>query len=330
MNSRSEETTAQYRINSIGSWLKSEFGCKVVKLSLDGGFTCPNRDGRKGNGGCLFCSEEGSGEHASPVFGKCAGNREGVAFAKNTPGHPELSEAMGEQIRLLSGKWPDCSYIAYFQSHTNTYAPVEKLRQLFEDAIGQPKVLGIAIATRPDCLGEDVLDLLEELNNRTFLWVELGLQTIHPNTMDAMNLCYSLEEYDSALCELNRRGIRVVTHLILGLPGESREMMLDSVRYVCRSPVFGIKLHMLNVVKDTPLSLKYPDYIPFETIGEYADLVIDALELIPEGITIHRIYAEAPKGRLISPPWARQKRKVLNTITRRMKERNTWQGRRAP
>ncbi len=314
------------RYNSIGSWLKKKYGCKVVKLSLDGGFTCPNRDGSKGTGGCLFCSEEGSGEHSSSFLDL-----------------GEIPHAMAEQVRLLSDKWPESKYIAYFQSFTSTYASVSRLRALYEEALKQPGVVGLAIATRPDCLDDDVLDLLEELKDKTFLWVELGLQTIHRQTMENMNLCYTLEDYDNAIKNLNERGIFTVTHLILGLPGETREMMLDSVRYVCGSGsgsdskfrpclkgkdprVFGIKLHMLNVVKDTALAAAYPDYVPFETMEDYADLVIDALELIPPEVTIHRIYAEAPKNRLIAPSWAREKRKALNKITRRMKERDSRQG----
>ena len=314
------------RINTIGSWLKKKYGCKVVKLSLDGGFTCPNRDGSKGTGGCLFCSEEGSGEHSSSFLDL-----------------DEIPHAMAEQVRLLSGKWPKCKYIAYFQSYTSTYGPVSRLRALYEEALKQPGVVGLAIATRPDCLEDEVLDLLEELKDKTFLWVELGLQTIHRQTMENMNLCYTLENYDNAIKNLNERGIFTVTHLILGLPGETRDMMLDSVRYVCGSEsgsdgkfrpclkgddprVFGIKLHMLNLVKDTGLAAAYPDYVPFETMEDYADLVIDALELIPPEVTIHRIYAEAPKNRLIAPSWAREKRKALNTITRRMKERDSRQG----
>ena len=159
------------------------------------------------------------------------------------------------------------------------------------------------------------------------MWVELGLQTIHPATAKAMNLCYTLDDYDRAATELGKRGIRIVTHLILGLPGESREMMLDSVRYVCRDRIFGLKLHMLNVVSDSDLPKRFPDHIPFETIDDYTDLLVEALEIVPPDITIHRIYADAPRQTLIAPKWARQKRLVLNDIHRKLRERNTWQGR---
>ena len=310
----------QLRINMISPWLKHHYAelgldrpAKIVKLSLDGSFTCPNRDGSKGTGGCLFCSESGSGDMAS--------------------------RTAEEQIRLLSGKWPadkyNLKYIAYFQSHTNTYAPVDELRKIFEAALETPDVVGLAIATRPDCIPEDALDLLTELNEKTFLWVELGLQTIHDKTASAMNLCHSLADYDDAVERLTSRGIRVVTHLILGLPGETREMMLDSVRHACRpvsfgggyGRVFGLKLHMLNVVRGSGMAQTMPDYIPFDSMDEYIDLLISALEIIPPEITLHRISGDAPRATLIAPAWSYQKRTILNTIHKEMRLRNTWQGR---
>ncbi len=337
----------QLRINMIGSWLKREFGHKIIKLSIDGGFTCPNRDGTKGTGGCLFCSDSGSGDMASNALpdgtaaddaraadgcadGVCA---DGVcADAVCAAG---IRAALADQIRLLSDKWPQAGYIAYFQNHTNTYAPADHLRALFETALDQPNVIGLAIATRPDCISEEVLDLLDELNRRTFLWVELGLQTMHNETARAMNLCHTREEYDDAVRRLHSRGIRIVTHLILGLPGETEKMMLDSVRYICRplqdaAHLFGLKLHMLNVVSNSALPLQYPDYVPFESIEDYTDLVIRALELVPPQITVHRISGDAPRPFLIAPEWSWQKRTILNTIHRKMREQNTWQGRLAP
>ena len=245
---------------------------------------------------------------------------------------------MHRQIQLLSEKWPadkyDVKYLAYFQSHTNTYAPVEELRQKFEAALEAPDVVGLAIATRPDCLPDDVLDLLSELNEKTFLWVELGLQTIHDETAQAMNLCHTLADYDDAVLRLTARGIRVVTHLILGLPGESREMMLESVRYACRpigdaadSCIFGLKLHMLNVVRGSGMAQTMPDYIPFDSMEEYIDLLIAALEIVSPEITLHRISGDAPRSTLIAPAWSYQKRTILNNIHREMRQRNTWQGR---
>ena len=317
----------QLRINMINSWFKNHYEelgldapAKIVKLSLDGGFTCPNRDGSKGTGGCLFCSESGSGDMASRAA-------------------DDIEHALSKQIRLLSEKWPadkyDVKYLAYFQSHTNTYAPVEELRVKFEAALAAPDVVGLAIATRPDCLPDDVLDLLSELNKKTFLWVELGLQTIHDETARAMNLCHTLADYDNTVRRLTAHGIRVVTHLILGLPGESREMMLESVRYACRpigdaseSFIFGLKLHMLNVVRGSGMAQSMPDYIPFDSMEEYIDLLIAALEIVPPEITLHRISGDAPRSTLIAPEWSYKKRTILNNIHREMRQRNTWQGRR--
>ena len=316
----------ELRINMISPWLKKHFAredvsgipdgrtLKIVKLSLDGGFTCPNRDGSKGTGGCCFCSESGSGDMAS-------GTEEGVR------------KAMQRQISLLSDKWPRekyrLKYIAYFQSHTNTYGPVDKLRSLFEAALELPDVVGLAIATRSDCISREAMELLSELNEKTFLWVELGLQTIHDETAKAMNLCHGFADYRKTASELAARNIRIVTHLILGLPGESREMMLKSVAEACRTPenLFGLKLHMLNVVKGSGMEIKYPDYVPFETMEDYIDLLIEALEIIPPGITLHRISGDAPRSTLIAPEWSYRKRTILNKIHSEMRRRNTWQGR---
>ncbi len=322
----------QLRINMISPWFRRHYAelgldspAKIVKLSLDGGFTCPNRDGSKGTGGCLFCSESGSGDMASYAVS-------------------DITEALDGQIRLLSDKWPSdkyhVKYLAYFQSYTNTYAPVDELRAKFEAALEAPDVVGIAIATRPDCIPDDVLDLLSELNKRTFLWVELGLQTIHDSTAEAMNLCHGRADYDDAVRRLTSRGIRVVTHLILGLPGESREMMLESVRYTCSSistsidpdsssprRIFGLKLHMLNVVRGSGMAAAMPDYVPFDSMEEYIDLLITALELVPPEITLHRISGDAPRATLIAPEWSYKKRTILNNIHKEMRRRDTWQGR---
>ena len=304
------EISTNYTFNSIGSYLKKRMGCKVVKLSIDGGFTCPNRDGSKGTGGCIFCSASGSGDLASDI---------------------------PSQIQLLSRKWPNARYLAYFQSHTNTYAPVSQLRRQYSEALG---VLGLAIATRPDCLPDDVLDLLEEFNQKTFLWVELGLQSMHEKTAALINRCYPLSVYDKAVADLTSRGIRVVTHLIFGLPGETREDMLQSVKYVCRdlhsgslqnnvhevSRIFGIKLHMLNLVRGSQMETLYPDYTSFSSIEEYVDLVISALEIIPPEITIHRLSGDAPRPTLIAPEWSYKKRTILNSIHNTLRQRKTWQG----
>ena len=243
----------------------------------------------------------------------------------------DIKAAMQSQVDLLSDKWQDAAYMAYFQSHTNTYAPVDVLREKFEAALScelpnGDKVIGLAIATRPDCLSKDVLDYLSELNNRTFLWVELGLQTIHEKSADRINRCYSLDVYDEAVRELAARGIRTVTHLIFGLPGESKEDMLESVRYVCKAPIFGIKMHLLNVIKGSRLAAELPDYVPFESMSEYIDLVTEALRLIPSDITIHRMTGDCPRKLLIAPEWSYKKRSILNGITARMTALNAHQG----
>ncbi len=286
-------------INKISTYLKNHFGQKTVKLSLDGGFTCPNRDGSKGTGGCIFCSSNGSGEFASTI---------------------------PEQMELLKRKWKDVKYIAYFQNHTNTYAPVDTLREKFKKAIEDENISGIAIATRPDCIDDEICDFLAEINENNFLWVELGLQSIHSKTLKNINSCYTLEDYNEAIKKLSSRNIKVVTHIIFGLPDESKNDMLDSIKYVCSDNIFGIKIHMLNVVKGSQMEKLYPDYISFNSIEEYVKLVVDALEIIPEHITIHRMSADAPRPILISPSWSYKKRTILNGILKELKTRNSWQG----
>ena len=289
----------QPSINSIGSYLKNYFGKKTVKLSIDGGFTCPNRDGTKGTGGCVFCSENGSGEFASDIEG---------------------------QISLLSEKWPDANYIAYFQNHTNTYAPVSLLREKYYKALKHPGISGIAIATRPDCISEEVLELLSEINENHFMWVELGLQTVHEKTAEFMNRCYPLSVFDETISKLHSRGIKTVVHLILGLPGESRRDMEDSVRYVTQSGAWGIKLHMLNVVKGSRLAEIMPDYCSFSSIEEYVNLVCDLIEIIPPETVIHRLSADAPRKILLTPPWSYKKRTILNGIHAELAKRGSTQG----
>ena len=294
-----ESDGQKLRIHTISTCLKQTFGRKIVKLSLDGGFTCPNRDGTKAFGGCAFCSASGSGD---------------------------IRADLDRQIRLLSGKWPDAGYIAYFQSHTNTYAPAEELRAKFTAALQHPDVIGIAIATRPDCLPPEVIDLLDELNRKTFLWVELGLQTIHESTAEAMNLCYTVTDYDDAVKRLQERGIRVVSHLILGLPGETEEMMFESLHHVCSAKPFGLKLHMFNLVKGSQMEKTHSDYISFPTIDSYIDLIVRMIEQIPPEVVLHRISGDAVRSTLIAPEWSYKKRTILNGIHKELAEKNTWQG----
>ena len=301
------------RFYSISDYLKSEFGCKTIKLSLDAGFTCPNRDGSKGTGGCAFCSEGGSGE---------------LAVHLNETNLSNMSESISEQIERLSSKWPSAAYIAYFQSFTNTYAPVDYLRKVFKEALSDPRIKGIAIATRPDCLPDDVLDLLDDINHKNFMWVELGLQSIHKNTQKAMNICYSTEDYDRAVYELSKRNIKYVSHLILGLPGETEEMMTESLKYVCNKDPhpFGLKLHLMNIVRTSALYKTMPDYVPFDSLEEYVDLVVRCLEIIPSDVTIHRLTGDVPRKILVSPEWSYKKRTNLNAINRELALRDTKQG----
>ena len=301
------------RYNSINDYLKSEFDSKTVKLSLDAGFTCPNRDGSKGIGGCAFCSEGGSGELAAHTA--------------------SISESISEQIANLSEKWPNSKYIAYFQSFTNTYAPVDRLRKIYYAALSDPRISGIAIATRPDCISQDTLDLLDEINRNHFLWVELGLQTIHSETQSAMNLCYTTADYDKSASELSSRGIKFVTHLILGLPGETEEMMFASLNHVCNQSLprpFGLKLHLMNIVKTSPLYKAMPDYVPFDSMEAYVDLVVKCLEIVPPDVTIHRLTGDVPRRILVSPEWSYMKRSILNAINRELAIRDTRQGARVP
>lgn len=288
------------RFYQASTWLKENFGKKTIKLAIDGGFTCPNRDGSKGFGGCTFCSDSGSGEFASNIE---------------------------DQIKLLSDKWPNAKYLGYFQNHTNTYAPVSELRQKYYAILNNPKIEGLVIGTRPDCLDEDVLDLLEEINNTHSLWLEIGLQTIHEETANAVNRCYDLETFQKAADELGKRNIKFVVHLILGLPGETEEMMMESVKYVSSIPnLFGMKLHLLNIVKGSAMEKTHGDYQPFNALDEYVDLVVRCLEIIPPTVTIHRLTGDAPRPILISPPWSFNKRTILNRIDQQLNLRNTWQG----
>lgn len=288
------------RYYSISEYLKRHFGRKTVKLSIDGGFTCPNRDGTCGYDGCAFCSSEGSGELASTI---------------------------SDQIELLGSKWPNAGHLAYFQSHTNTYAPVTVLREKYYEALTDPRICGIAIATRPDCLDDDVLDLLDEINRDHFLWVELGLQTIHSCTSEILGIGYPLSAYDRAVHELHKRKIKVVTHLILGLPGETEDDMFESLRYVSNENIFGLKFHLLNIVRSSRLYEMMPDYVPFESIDEYTDLVVRLLEVTPPDITIHRLTGDAPRRLLVSPEWSFRKRTILNTIDHKLSLQKTYQGR---
>ncbi len=296
------------RYHSLDYELRKVFGRKTIKLSLDGGFTCPNRDGTVGNRGCIFCGEEGSGEFAAE---RCL----------------SISEQIGNQKEFLSKKWPEGKYIAYFQNFTNTYSTCEDLRQKYEEAISLDDVSGLSIATRPDCLSLDILDLLEEFNRKTFLWVELGLQTIHEDTAKFIRRGYDLSVYENAVRELKKRNIRVVTHLIFGLPKESTKDILDSVRYVAKTNTWGVKFHLLYVQKGTDL-YEYYKKNPFHILSkdEYINLVCDAIELLPENMVIHRLTGDGKKELLVEPRWSLDKLRVLSGIDMELKRRDSFQG----
>jgi radical SAM protein (TIGR01212 family) len=296
------------RFHTLNYELKKKFGEKVYKVSLDGGFTCPNRDGTIGENGCLFCSDKGSGEFAGDK-GKTIG------------------EQIEEQLLLIEKKFPKGKVIAYFQNFTNTYASVERLKKLYMEALAHPRVLGLAIATRPDCLPDEVLDMLEEINREHFLWIELGLQTIHKKTSDLINRGYSLDTFDTAVTELKNKNIIFVTHLILGLPGESKEDILDSVRFVNKSGSWGVKLHLLHIIKNTDLHNYYIKY-PFKMMlkEEYISMIVDILEILDSNIVIHRITGDGTKETLIEPLWSLNKRSILNGVDKLLKQRETFQG----
>lgn len=295
--------------HSLDFYLRDCFGEKLYKLALDGGMTCPNRDGSLGTGGCIFCSQGGSGDFAQK---RAASVYEQIESAK----------------ARLSGKFTG-RYIAYFQSFTNTYAPVSYLEPLFMEAISHPDIAVLSIATRPDCLPEDVLSLLFRLNQIKPVWVELGLQTIHPQTAAFIGRGYELGCFEKACLSLKKLDIAVIVHVILGLPGETRDMMLDTVRYLSAfSPSLdGVKLQLLHILKGTRLALIYRAN-PFSifSMEEYIDLIIDCIELLPPEMVIHRITGDGPKSLLIAPMWSADKKLVLNSLTRRFKERASYQG----
>ncbi len=282
----------------LNDHLRETFGCKVYKIALNGGFTCPNRDGTLGTRGCIFCSAGGSGEFAS-----------------------DPKESVTDQIeagkKLVAAKAGNGKFIAYFQAYTGTYGPLERLQCLYEEALAHPDIVALSIATRPDCLPEDVLDLLAELNNRKPVWVELGLQTIHQGVADHIRRGYDLSVYDRTVRDLRARGIQVITHVILGLPGESVEDMLETVGYVCASGATGIKLQLLHVLKGTDLAEEYAAGA-FEVLSEdeYIAILQQCAKIIPDSVVVHRLTGDGDKRLLIAPLWSANKKHVWNRIQR--------------
>lgn len=294
---------------SLDAMLRLRFGEKVYKITLNVGMTCPNRDGTLGNKGCIFCSEGGSGDFA---------------------GSPSLSipAQIEQQIQAIRQKRPVRRFIAYFQAYTNTYAPVDYLEKIFWEAVSHPDIACLSIGTRPDCLPPKTLQLLETLNAVKPVWVELGLQTIHAQTARYIRRGYDLECFEQAVRDLHRRNLEITVHTILGLPSESRKETLETIDYLNRQPIQGIKLQLLHVLRDTDLAA---DYLAgkFQVLSrdDYLDLVIDCLERLSPDIAVHRITGDGPKSLLIAPLWSCRKREVLNALHHRMKLRNTWQGR---
>ncbi len=295
--------------NSLNESLQKRFGEKLYKLTLNIGCTCPNRDGTLGTRGCIFCSAGGSGEFAGD------------------PGRT-VTEQIEAGIRAISGKRPARRYIAYFQAYTNTYAPLDYLQRVYQEALDHPKIAALAIATRPDCLPLEVLDLLTSLNHQKPVWVELGLQTIHEGTASFIRRGYPLSVFHEAVEALHARSLEIIVHVILGLPGESKEMMLDTIRHLSTLPIHGLKLQLLHILKNTDLAAYY-EQTSFHilTQKEYIDLIISCLELCRPDIIIHRLTGDGPKDLLIAPTWSQAKRQVLNTIHKELKQRTTWQGR---
>lgn len=289
------------KYTTLNNYLKERFGEKVYKIALNGGFTCPNRDGSIDTRGCIFCSKGGSGDFAeSPDL--------------------TITEQIKNGKKRLEKKIKNGKYIAYFQAFTNTYAPVEKLRVIYTEAIIHPDIVALSIGTRPDCLGNDVLALLDELNKIKPIFVELGLQTINEDTAKYIRRGYTLEVYDKAVADLHKIGINVVTHIILGLPNESKEDMLNSVKYACKI-TDGIKLQLLHILKGTDLAKDY-EQGKFEvlTLEQYTEIIKECVQIIPENVVIHRLTGDGAKKDLIAPLWSADKKTVLNTINRALKD----------
>lgn len=296
------------RYNSLNNYLKNKFGCKVYKLSLSSGLSCPNRDGLLSTKGCTFCSNGGSGEFA-------------------TEHNLGITEQIEKAKKLVSKKITDGKYIAYFQSFTNTYGNIDYLRRIFTEAINHPDIVALSIGTRPDCLPKEVITLLSELNTIKPVWVELGLQTSNENTAKHINRGYSLDVFEKAVLDLNSINVDVIVHLIIGLPNETKNDIINSVKYVCSQNIAGIKLQLLHVLKNTPLEKEYlSDSFHILSLEEYTDILAKCITYIPKNIVIHRITGDGPKLLLVAPLWSANKKNVLNYINRRFNELDIHQG----
>ncbi len=291
------------RYYALNDYLQDTFGEKVYKIALNGGFTCPNRDGTLDTRGCIFCSGAGSGEFA--------GKAEDSITAQIEQGKERIKK------KIKNGK-----YIAYFQAFTNTYAPVQRLRALYEEAVSHPDIAVLSVATRPDCLSQEVVALLQEMNRRKPVWVELGLQTIHEKTAEYIRRGYPLSVYDGAVKALKEIGVQVIVHVILGLPGETEEEMKETVSYVGKSGADGIKLQLLHVMKGTDLEKAYREgNCRVMEAEEYVRLVADCIALLPERMVIHRMTGDGDKKTLIAPKWSMDKKRVLNALQKAIREK---------
>ena len=301
-------TNSNKRYHTLDYFYKNKFGMKVFKVSLNAGFTCPNIDGTKGYGGCIYCSKTGSGEFAGNI-------------------EDSLEDQFISIKNMMLKKWPKAKYIAYFQARTNTYAPVEKLKRIYEKVLTFEDVIGINIATRPDAISDECLDYLEELNKKTYLTIELGLQTIKESTSKLINRCHTLGCFKDMVEKLRKRNINVVVHIINGLPYETKEDMLNTVKYLNKLDIQGIKIHMLSIIKDTPLEKMYKEE-KFKVLSkeEYIDIVISQLELLRPEIVIHRITGDPKLDELVEPDWLVKKFCVLNDIDKEMVKQDTYQG----
>ena len=299
------------RYHTLSYYYKNKYGMKVFKVSLDLALSCPNKDGTKSFLGCIYCSPSGSAENAGD---------------KNKP----LKEQFEDVKNVLLKKWPNSKYIAYFGANTNTYAPLDVLKKAWEEVLSYDNVVGINISTRPDCISEECMAYLEELNKKTDLTIELGLQTIHPKTTLLINRCHSLKDFEDCVNNLAKRGIKVIVHIINGLPYETREMMLDTAKYLNKLPIWGIKIHMLAVLKNTRLEKFYENNkFHILTLNEYKDIVCDQLELLNQDIVINRVTEDPKKEDLIEPVWLVKKFCVLNEIDKEMERRDSFQGKKA-
>ena len=300
------------RYNTLDGYYKSRFGCKVAKISLNAGFTCPNRDGTKGRGGCIYCSPSGSGDFAGDP-------------------HESIPEQFYHQAEKMREKWHDAKFLPYFQAGTNTYAPLCRLKEVYESALALPDCVGMSIATRPDCISDSVLSYLAEIASRTYLTVELGLQSVFDETGEKINRHTTYAEFLDCYRRLSERNIPVCVHLINGLPGEDREKMLESVRRVALLRPHAVKLHMLHILKDTVCAEMYArgEIVPFEK-EEYIELVCDQLELLHPDTVVQRITGDGGRETLIAPLWSIKKFDVMNGVDRVLRLRDSYQGKYFP